>query len=84
MASTGTSIEIAACKPAESGAGMVLRVVERRGGRGTVRITLPEGCETARAVDLHENPLEEEALEPRDGVVDITLDPYQIRTILMR
>jgi alpha-mannosidase len=84
VASTGTSIEIAACKPAESGAGMVLRVVERRGGRGTVRITLPEGCETARAVDLHENPLEEEALEPRDGVVDISLDPYQIRTILMR
>ncbi|MCH2143824.1 MAG: glycosyl hydrolase-related protein [Phycisphaerales bacterium] len=79
-----TSVEIAACKPSESGDGVVVRIVERRGGTGSVRIELPTGRSTGTLVDLHENPIEDEAIEVRSGGLEVKIGPYQIRSILMR
>ena len=78
------AVEVSACKPPESGEGMLLRLVERRGGRGTVRFRLPEGFTNARLVDLHEQALDEEEPPIEDGVLTVRFDPHQIRSILMK
>ena len=76
-------VEIAACKPCESGDGFVARLVERQGRRGKLRVTLPPGIENAQLVDLHEKPLAGAKANLKDREVEISFDPFQIRTIKM-
>ncbi len=56
LALAGLPAALAGLKPAEDGAGLVLRVYEPAGARGAVRLKLPEGW-TAEVVDLLERPL---------------------------
>lgn len=79
-----TSIEIVACKPAERGTGAVIRLVERHGGRGSIRFSLPEGITQVREVDLLEEPLELPGFERSGREVGIEFRPFQIRTLLLR
>jgi alpha-mannosidase len=76
-------VEVAACKPSESGEGFVVRLVEKQGRRGRVRLMLPPGIENAQLVDLHERPLVGAKADVKDREVEITFDPFQIRTLKM-
>jgi len=89
-------VEVAAFKPAEAGEGRrVLRLVETRGGGGTVTVAWADGHapRTVRAVDLLERPLA--AGDSRgpgrvahrrvaDGTVEtvVRLEPFRIVTLL--
>ena len=58
LAVEGLPVGLASLKPAEDGAGLVLRVYEPSGARGAVRPVAPEGWRVAGAVDLLERPVE--------------------------
>ena len=81
--SEGTNFEIAAIKPAENGAGAVVRLVERQGSCGTIRFKLPPGVDRAREVDLREMPIDRGGFQARNGEVALEFTPFQIRSILL-
>jgi alpha-mannosidase len=56
LAVDGLAVALAGLKPAENGAGLVLRVYEPAGARGAARLTLPAGW-SAETVDLLERPV---------------------------
>lgn len=62
-------------KGAEDGGGLVLRVYEPQGARGALSLTLPPGWEIASEIDLLERPI---------GTPDLTLQPFQVRSWLLR
>ena len=78
-------IEVAALKPAEVGAAVVLRLVEKHGGHGVVRVTLP-GFNSARPVDLREQPLPTGAFEwnAEDHIAEFPVRPFEITSIRLQ
>ena len=72
LAFEGLSAALGALKPAEDGAGLILRVYEPAGGRGPFAFRLPPGWRNAGAVDILEEPSEAKAA---DG-----LTPFEIRS----
>jgi alpha-mannosidase len=66
-------------KRAEDGKGLVLRLYEAHGGRGTARLRLARPVAAAARATLLEEPLE--ALEVRDGAVVVAFRPWEIVTV---
>ena len=79
------SLEVAALKPAEDGDGVVLRLVEKHGASGRVRITVPEWSRVD-AVDLRERLVEHPGLvfDETERVVHLRLRPFGIESIRLR
>lgn len=74
-------VAVSAFKLAEDGKGLVLRLWECRGGRGTlsIRWNLPAG--SVRATDLLERDADGEGLSHSGGVTTVPLRPFQIVTL---
>jgi hypothetical protein len=68
--------------PAESGRGLLLRLHEVSGGRGTAILRLARRPENACLVDLFENRLADLPLDA-DGAVRIPYGPYSILGVLV-
>jgi alpha-mannosidase len=75
IAVTGTPVALSAIKPAEDGAGLVLRVYEPAGRRGGLTITPANGWAISEAVNLMEEPA------GRDAGPDIL--PFEVRSWMM-
>ena len=69
-------------KQAEDGDGTVLRLYECQNARTKTRLTVPAGFTKAYSTNLLEEI--EEELEIVDGKVCFTIQPYEIKTILLR
>jgi len=80
----GGFVEIAAFKPARSGRGKILRLVERHGRFQEIRIRWARPLEEVLPVDLLERPAEEEGFR-RSGDTEVVcrLRPFQILTLLV-
>lgn len=72
IAVTGTPVALSAIKPAEEGAGLVLRVYEPAGRRGKLSIAPLSGWTISEAVNLMEEPAQ------RDADPDIL--PFEVRS----
>jgi len=84
------AIEITALKRAEDGNGVMLRLVETHGGRGTARIRWHVGGRDVRAVDLLERDIDQSPVfcgpmairhDPQVCVTTISLRPFCIATL---
>ena len=69
---------LTACKPAEDGRGVILRLYEPHGGRGTVRVAAPRPLERVVACNLVEEDAEDVASE--GSAFTFPIGPFQIRT----
>jgi alpha-mannosidase len=67
----GVPLALGCLKPLEEGGGLVLRVYEPQGARGTTTLTLPERWRAAEELDLLERPA---------GPPDPTFRPFQVHT----
>ena len=74
-------VEVVAFKPAEDGRGAILRLVEKHGGHGRVRLSVP-GCTAATAVDLRERPVVADcSWHGESGMVECGIRPFQIISV---
>ncbi|MFI6051701.1 alpha-mannosidase [Streptomyces violascens] len=74
------AIVVTAVKLADDGSGdVVVRFHEAAGGRARGRLMLGFSTEGVVATDLLERPLAEP--EPTEGLVDVTLRPFELRTL---
>jgi alpha-mannosidase len=71
LALGGPALALGALKPLEDGGGLLLRVYEPQGARGTATLALPEGWELDAETDLLERPT---------GPPDLRFAPFQVRT----
>ncbi len=82
-------MQVAAWKPAESGRGRVLRLVETRGGRGELRIRWSGPVASVAPVDLLERPCRRGMPRPavrhatRGAETVVSIEPFQIVTLLV-
>lgn len=76
-----TPIEIDAVKKAEDGKGIIIRFHEYAGSRQ--RITLKTGFDIKlwHEADLQERPIEEAHEGTPEGVISLTVNPYEIKTL---
>jgi alpha-mannosidase len=74
-------LALEAVKRAEAGDGLVLRLYEPHGGRGTARIRLARPVTSAARANLLEDPLEE--AEVRDGAIVVAFRPWEVVTLLV-
>jgi alpha-mannosidase len=76
------AVVIETVKPAEDGDGVVVRLWESLGGRGTVGVMFNRPVRSVQETDLLERPL---APARADGpVVSLSFTPFQIRTIKVK
>ena len=76
------AVVIETVKPAEDGDGIVVRLWESLGGRGTVGVMFNRPVRSVQETDLLERPL---APARADGpVVSLSFTPFQIRTIKVK
>ena len=82
------SVEIAAIKPCESGAGVAIRLVEKHGARGLVCVRLPSWCQDATRTDAFEQPLSaadgRARYNAKRNEITFDLHPFGIATIVAR
>ncbi len=71
----GLRLGLGGIKPAEDGAGLIMRTYEPAGARGAVGIGLPEGWRVDRTVNLLEDDL---------GAPDFGFTPFQVRSWLLK
>ncbi|MBP3965409.1 alpha-mannosidase [Paenibacillus lignilyticus] len=67
-------------KPAERGAGTILRFYESTGSRDQVKVQLPAGTKRASIVNLLEDELEPCTIGA-NGVLTLSFKPYEIQTV---
>jgi alpha-mannosidase len=72
IACEGVGAALSALKPAEDGAGLVLRIYEPAGGRGAFGLSLPEGWAASGPLNLLEETMQRD--EPHD------LMPFEVRS----
>jgi alpha-mannosidase len=71
LAVSGYPVSLSALKPAEDGKGLILRLNEGGGGRGTVTIDPPEGWRVSGPLSILEEPMDAEGF---------TLTPFAVRS----
>ena len=71
LAVEGLPLALGALKSAEDGHGLVLRLYEPQGARGTARLVLPSGWQAPDELNL---------MEERIGDPDLAVRPFQVRT----
>jgi alpha-mannosidase len=80
---TGDGVEISAVKRADDGSGdLVVRLAEVCGARTPVTVRLPQRIDDARRCNLLEEP--QSAIDTGDGIVAITLQPFELVTLRLR
>jgi alpha-mannosidase len=80
---TGDGVQLSAVKRADDGSGdMVVRLAEVCGGRAPVTVRLPQRINDARRCNLLEEP--QSAIDTGDGIVAITLQPFELVTLRLR
>lgn len=81
----GDPVLVSAVKRAESGSGIIVRLLEQRGAPATciLKLTLPNGATAARAFLATVLEAPGDPLPVKDGVVNVTLRPYEIATVLI-
>jgi alpha-mannosidase len=80
---TGTGVEVSAVKRADDGSGdLVVRLAEMCGARTPVTVRLPKRIDDARRCTLLEEPLA--AIDTGDGIVAVTLQPFELLTLRLR
>lgn len=72
-------VELDAVKKSEDGQYIVLRFHEFAGARQTVKVTAGFSYKSWAESDLRERPLE----QAKEGNIEMTLSPYEIKTILL-
>ncbi|MBY5355167.1 alpha-mannosidase [Rhizobium leguminosarum] len=72
LAVTGIPVAFSGLKPAEEGDGLILRLYEPAGRRGSLALSLPSGWAASQPLNILEEPME------RKGPADIM--PFEIRT----
>ncbi|NKK97117.1 alpha-mannosidase [Rhizobium leguminosarum bv. viciae] len=72
LAITGIPVAFSGLKPAEEGEGLILRLYEPAGRRGSLSLNLPSGWAASQPLNILEEPME------RKGPADIM--PFEIRT----
>ncbi len=76
----GNGVEVSAVKRADDGTGqLIVRLAEMCGDRAPITVRLPFRITDARRCNLLEEP--GEAIETSDGIVAITLDPFELVTL---
>ncbi len=78
----GTGVVLDAVKLAEDGSGLVLRLYEANGKAGTAAVSFLRSPRSAVATDLLEN--EGEALDLKDGRLELAFRAFEIRTVKVR
>ncbi|MEZ5978035.1 MAG: glycoside hydrolase family 38 C-terminal domain-containing protein [Planctomycetota bacterium] len=73
--------QLAAVAPSWSGDALLVRLVERAGARGAVRVRFAFPAEHVAAVDLLERPRPEDGVTFEDGVAHVPLRPFQVVTL---
>ncbi|MGI9255498.1 MAG: alpha-mannosidase, partial [Salinispira sp.] len=76
-----TTLRIRSLKPAESGAGSILRIAETRGCPGSIRIALPADTTRAQLCNYLEEPLED--LKIISSEIELSAAPFEVRTVLL-
>ncbi|MFM7686972.1 MAG: glycosyl hydrolase-related protein, partial [Actinomycetota bacterium] len=80
---TGAGVEISAVKRADDGSGdLVVRLAEMCGARTPVTVRLPRRIEDARRCNLLEEL--QSAIDTGDGIVAITVQPFELVTLRLR
>jgi alpha-mannosidase len=74
----GENTVVETVKPAEDGKGVICRVYEAFGARGTVRLRFGFGISRAREVDLVERPIRDVTV--RGDGIRFTIRPFEIRS----
>jgi len=79
----GLLIALGALKLAEDGNGVVLRVYEPRGARGTAVLRFARGISRVEAVNLLEDldPTGQDGVAVEGNTVRLTMRPFQVRTV---
>ena len=70
-------------KKAEDGDGVIVRLYEVENARTKVTLHCAEAIASAEETDLLENPIEG-ALDVKENEIELTIKPYEIRTIRIR
>ena len=70
-------------KKAEDGDGVIVRLYEVENARTKVTLHCAEAIASAEETDLLENPIEG-ALGVKENEIELTIKPYEIRTIRIR
>jgi alpha-mannosidase len=80
---TGDGVELSAVKRADDGSGdLVVRLAEVCGGRAPVSVRLPHRITDARRCNVLEEP--QAGIDTGDGIVAITLQPFELVTLRLR
>ena len=85
MVDGAARLELVAYKPSEDGTGTILRVVEKHGASGTVKVQVPSHA-TAALVDLMERDVETPGLEwdPKTHEARFPIRPFEIISLHFR
>jgi alpha-mannosidase len=78
------NIVITAVKKSEDDKNLVLRFYEWAGKKGQLKLNVPEGIVSAAEADLMEHPGSELAMSADKRSVAVDVNPYEIKTILLR
>ena len=79
----GPGVEVSAVKRADDGSGdLVVRIAEMCGDRSPITLRLPDRINDARRCNLLEEPAS--AIDTGDGIVAITLQPFELVTLRLR
>jgi alpha-mannosidase len=79
----GDGVEVSAVKRADDGSGdVIVRLSETLGARSPITVRLPFRIEDARRCNLLEEP--QSAIDTGDGIVAVTLQPFELVTLRLR
>ncbi len=67
-------------KPAEDGQGVIIRLYEPHGGRGRVRVTLPQAWRHASECNMVEEPVASGTCAIVDSVLEFGIKPFEVKT----
>ena len=77
------AVSIVACKPADDGDGVIVRVRECDGASRNLRLVCGGRARTVESADARERKIERE-VELGDGAIHAVLEPYELRTFRVR
>jgi alpha-mannosidase len=78
----GLPIALGAMKPAEDGRGVILRLYEPHGGRGTATLQFAQPLRSATTTNLLEDALEELAFD--GATLVLPFHPFEVRTLRLQ
>lgn len=77
------NVFVDAVKRSENGEGIILRFHDHTGGKRNVQIHVSQAVQEWTETDLLERPITE-SIRIKDHVIQLTLDPFEIKTVLIK